>query len=328
MGVSEELIVAAAITSTLVASFLIAVPLAGTLVRFRANYTPKGLQLDGEGGVQPHTGPVVNSYFAMFKRIKRLEGWSGLYKGFMPGFISTIVIMAFVAVLPGAFLGRTSGHNKYTAPVAGVWNRLFYSLFMMAISLPVTIITNRSITTPFKLPWFKGVYSLRILLTTTERKRPWTIFLTPGLLASEALRVAYIILFMDPLRLAILPPASPTEANPFTRHSVARLSLYLGLAFISMIIIAPIEVVSTRLSIQRNHDYSAFSAVGQDEDANVNDVVYSASDEDVIGLRPDDDPYTGFLDCVKRIIDEEGYKTLFRAWWLVLIPLILVAFMP
>lgn len=54
-------------------SFLIAIPLAGALVRFRANYTPKGLQLDGEGGVQPHTGPVVSSYFAMIKRVKRLE---------------------------------------------------------------------------------------------------------------------------------------------------------------------------------------------------------------------------------------------------------------
>ena len=63
-------------------SLLIAVPLTGVLVRFRANYTPKGLQLDGEGGVQPHTGPVVNSYFAMFARVRRLEGWLGLYKGF------------------------------------------------------------------------------------------------------------------------------------------------------------------------------------------------------------------------------------------------------
>lgn len=88
---------------TISASFLIAVPLAGALVRFRANYTPKGLQLDGEGGVQPYAGPVVSSYFGMLMRAKRLEvsscellrmyaqcintyldlqGWSGLYKGF------------------------------------------------------------------------------------------------------------------------------------------------------------------------------------------------------------------------------------------------------
>lgn len=66
-------LIALGLIISLAISLIIAVPIAGVLVRFRANYTPKGLQLDGEGGVQPHTGPVVNSYFAMFKRVKRLE---------------------------------------------------------------------------------------------------------------------------------------------------------------------------------------------------------------------------------------------------------------
>ena len=69
----ENLVVIISVILSLVIGFLVAVPLSGTLVRFRANYTPKGLQLDGEGGVQPHTGPVVNSYFAMLWRVKRLE---------------------------------------------------------------------------------------------------------------------------------------------------------------------------------------------------------------------------------------------------------------
>jgi len=49
------------------------VPLNGVLVRFRANYNPKGLQLDPEGGAQPHTGPVVRSYFGMMRRVYRIE---------------------------------------------------------------------------------------------------------------------------------------------------------------------------------------------------------------------------------------------------------------
>lgn len=49
------------------------VPLTGILVRFRANYNPKGLQLDSEGGAAPHTGPVVHSYFGMMSRVYRLE---------------------------------------------------------------------------------------------------------------------------------------------------------------------------------------------------------------------------------------------------------------
>ena len=58
---------------TLGLSLAIIVPLTGILVRFRANYNPKGLQLDAEGGVQPHTGPVVRSYFAMAGRVYRIE---------------------------------------------------------------------------------------------------------------------------------------------------------------------------------------------------------------------------------------------------------------
>lgn len=49
------------------------VPFTGVLVRFRANYNPKGLQLDSEGGAVPHTGPVVRSYFRMMGRVYRIE---------------------------------------------------------------------------------------------------------------------------------------------------------------------------------------------------------------------------------------------------------------
>lgn len=55
------------------------VPLTGVLVRFRANYNPKGLQLDSEGGATPYTGPIVNSYFGMMIRVYRLEVSSLLF---------------------------------------------------------------------------------------------------------------------------------------------------------------------------------------------------------------------------------------------------------
>jgi hypothetical protein len=51
----------------------VSVPFTGTLVRFRASYNPRGLALDAEGGAQPHTGPVVNSYFGMMSRVYRIE---------------------------------------------------------------------------------------------------------------------------------------------------------------------------------------------------------------------------------------------------------------
>lgn len=58
---------------TVLAGLLITTPLTGALVRLRANYNPKGLQLDDDGNVEPHTGPVVTSFFAMLGRVKRIE---------------------------------------------------------------------------------------------------------------------------------------------------------------------------------------------------------------------------------------------------------------
>ena len=45
----------------------IAIPLNGALVRLRANFNPKAIQLDAEGNVEPHTGPIVTSFFGMLK---------------------------------------------------------------------------------------------------------------------------------------------------------------------------------------------------------------------------------------------------------------------
>lgn len=68
-----KLIVILTFVASLAVSLLIIVPLTGILVRFRANYNPKGLRLDSEGVVQPpHTGPVV-SFLGMFLRVYRIE---------------------------------------------------------------------------------------------------------------------------------------------------------------------------------------------------------------------------------------------------------------
>lgn len=65
---------------SLAISLAILVPLSGVLVRFRANYNPKALQLDTEGHVQAYTSPVITSYFAMLKRVYDIE--VSLFPGF------------------------------------------------------------------------------------------------------------------------------------------------------------------------------------------------------------------------------------------------------
>lgn len=62
-----------ALLVTLGITLAVTVPLNGALVRLRANFNPKSIQLDAEGNVEPHTGPVVTSFFGMLKRVKRIE---------------------------------------------------------------------------------------------------------------------------------------------------------------------------------------------------------------------------------------------------------------
>ena len=32
-------------------------------------------------------------------------------------------------------------------------------------------------------------------------------------------------------------------------------------------------------------------------------------------LRPENDPYLGFVDCARRIAQEEGLRAFYRGWW-------------
>jgi len=58
---------------SLALSLAIMIALCSAIVRFKAHYNPKGLQLDLEGDDKPHTGPATPSYFGMLRRIYRIE---------------------------------------------------------------------------------------------------------------------------------------------------------------------------------------------------------------------------------------------------------------
>ncbi|KAF9268951.1 mitochondrial carrier [Marasmius fiardii PR-910] len=300
-----------AIILSIAISLAIFVPLTGVLVRFRANYNPKGLQLDAEGGAQPHTGPMIQSYFGMMKRVYNVEGVNGLYKGFMPTFLST----AFVTALIIAFMDTPKAtHGKYSSPDATILGTLFYSTIMMLVALPTAIITYRSITTPLRLPWLNATKSLRVLLTPTERRRPWILYLTPGLLTAEVSHIIIVVMGLNPLRRLLLP--SPGK-NFFDELSYWKLGTFLTILASSTAVLTPLEVIATRLAIQRNHSSSEYNSVSQEITGDAEEPSeFAGTEEDVIGLRNEEDPYLGLVDCAKRIAQEEGWKALYRAWWI------------
>ncbi|KAK7057138.1 hypothetical protein R3P38DRAFT_3544426 [Favolaschia claudopus] len=299
---------------SLALSLLVVVPLSGVLVRFRANYTPRGLALDNEGGPVVHTGPVVTSYFGMFRRVWQIEGLQGLYKGLMPTFLTALTVS--LAIL--SFMDTPSHrHVSYRAPSAGLLGTFLYSILMMLISLPSAILTCNAVTTPHKLPYFGLMKSLRVLLTPTERRRPWVIYLTPGLLASQCLHVAYVTLILAPLHRLLVPMS---ESGMFPELSPVKLSIYLAVVIVSAAILTPLEVVSTRLAIQRNQASPEYNSVSQEVEGDAEEVAeYAGAEEDVIGLRTEAEPYTGLIDCAKTIVNEEGFRALYRAWWVTLL---------
>ncbi|PFH51524.1 hypothetical protein AMATHDRAFT_47039 [Amanita thiersii Skay4041] len=300
---------------SLALSLALVVPLTGVLVRFRANYNPKGLQLDAEGGAQPYTGPIIRSYFSMFMRVYRIEGVPGLYKGFMPTTLSTLIVTILILL----FLDAEPRHGAYRAPDVGILGTLVYSLGMMLISLPTVILTYRAITTPHKLSYFNITQSLRVLLTPTERRRPWILYLTPGLLAAEVSHISLVVLGLAPLRRLLLPSVTKYRLS-ISDISMFKLTIYFTIVGVSTMILTPLEVIAARLAIQRNHASAEYNSVSQEVEGDAEDMPeYSGAEEDVIGLRSEADPYVGLVDCGKRIIHEEGWTTLYRAWWLTLL---------
>ena len=142
---------------------------------------------------------------------------------------------------------------------------------------------SRSITTPYRLPYLSPFRSLRVLLTPTELRKPWVLYLTPGLLAAEFLHITYVVIGLRALRNILLPSLAQTDDPQPQDLSFRSLIVYLAIALFSTAILCPLEVISTRLAVQRNHESAEFNSVGQEETGDVEDVPEYSPAEDVIG---------------------------------------------
>jgi hypothetical protein len=141
-----------------------------------------------------------------------------------------------------------------------------------------------TITTPHKLPYFKPIYSLRVLLTPTERRRPWILYLTPGLLLAEVLHIAYIVLILRTIRHVLLPVSAKSGLPRKEDFPPVRVAIYFVVCLFSTAILTPLEVIATRLAIQRNHATPELNSVVQEAEGEGEEYAeYSGAEEDVIG---------------------------------------------
>ncbi|KAL0064263.1 hypothetical protein AAF712_008848 [Marasmius tenuissimus] len=103
-------------------------------------------------------------------------------------------------------------------------------------------------------------------------------------------------------------------------------SVYFGFALLASTIHTPLLVAQSRLAVQRTRSF------GEGEEAGLREAEVAAaagverfSSEDVITLRDEEVPYTGFVDCLNKMTAEEGWRTLFRAWWVTFLGFYFVA---
>lgn len=59
--------------------------------------------------------------------------------------------------------------------------------------------------------------------------------------------------------------------------------MYFVVVLLSTAILTPLEVIATRLAIQRNHASAEYNSVAQEEEGDAEDAEYSGAEEDVIG---------------------------------------------
>nr|GAT45257.1 predicted protein [Mycena chlorophos] len=278
----------------------ITMPFMGTYVRFLGNYTPRegSVQLEGEPAPQSEGAKI--GYFGMMRRVYRIEGWKGLYKGTMPTLVGTFVIVVLfapvVAVLAAGHKILPDG-RVYLPPTAAWLSTLIsYALSVIPplLFIPLEIFTNRAITTPHVLPAFSPSTALQTLLSPIEQAWPLRLYAAPGV-AVATLLPALIVPSYN-LLWHLIAPRLPSlfYTIPIGVHFVISGTIFL----------TPLHVMRTKLTLQRQGEAEPLPADG------------ALPGDEVIAFRTEEAPYTGLVDCGRSVLREEGWKVLFRGWWI------------
>ncbi|KAJ6531935.1 hypothetical protein B0H19DRAFT_1189241 [Mycena capillaripes] len=215
---------------------VLSVPFNSILVRYRAASHPKAAVEDG-------SIPPPPTFISMAKRVWRLQGVEGLTKGLMPTLMATFF---FTLMWPFGWFKLYLSPSSPTTTRVGPSSSLIYTLIYTII----LVTTYRAIATPRKLDVLNAREALHILFSAHERKKPWVIFQIPGLLPALFLNLGIFHFIVSPLRDLIRPwwlhDYSPLE-------DVLRNAGLVLLAMLSTIVSAPLEVIVTRLALQRNY---------------------------------------------------------------------------
>ncbi|KAF8150683.1 hypothetical protein B0H34DRAFT_678472 [Crassisporium funariophilum] len=343
-----------------IALLALPVPIIGTIVRYRASYTPKvrigawspgtvvSLETakhplnDSEGEFigQPlveeksHSGnngtpgdlgsesvPIPQemsepdpTFTSIFKVVWAAEQFEGLFKGILPG-VPFILFFSRVYISPAPITYNMKA-----------WNVLIVNF----LYLLVLVSTYRVIVSPHKIGLARPKEAYHLIFTEYERKKAEGFLRYSGVVLPFLIGIALEWFIFDPIRAKLgtigplLDHFGDEEWWKVFHHPVTeawvKVALYLLLAVVGTIIMTPLDVIVTRLAIQPVHSKPG-DVAPDDRD------IEKMQEQPVLPvtslrrvcfpmLTTGEKPYLGFVDCFRRIVEEEGWGVLYRAWWL------------
>jgi len=251
-------------------------------------------------------------------------------------------LLYFGITSPG--MGVGAGSNYTVAPRFGL-AAFGWAVFSLLLNLPMTVILNRSITTPYRLP-FSPLKSLRLLLSPSEFRTPWKIYTLPGLLSTKLVHITYLVLVLPAARAVLVPSFRATyddgaewsdEGGGLGFWGGMGLGTYVVFLLLSTALLCPLEIIALRLSLQPLSGptiagalpvHPAAPGLGTNLPPS-EEPPLAGTEEDVICLRTPENGgelYEGMRDCWRKVVAEEGWTVLARAWWLTCIATVAAGF--
>ncbi|KAF7303442.1 hypothetical protein MIND_00573000 [Mycena indigotica] len=277
MGFIDDLV--AELLSSLfstVFTFAVGMPFLGVLVRYRANYTPHRLQLPDDDQTPP-ADEVVTSYLGVMRRVYRVEGWAGFYKGLVPAVLTTMLTplaqMPFKMILSLFDAPRGGETLSYIVVVYTILWICVFPLLAVLLLLPMQILTYRAITTQHHLPFFarSPKPAFNALLSTLERQKPYLLYLTPGLALSNILLSLTAVLGGLPVQMLVMlmvdPRGREETAERLKRHLPFIILAGVVAFIILLLLLTPLRLMRVRLALQRREAAEATKPAADIPDA-------------------------------------------------------------
>lgn len=289
---------------------------------------------------------VLSPYgvFRMISRTSDIEGWKGVWSGLT----ITCLIRSIEFSLQSDFgvirSPQTYCNNNdrlFGELQMNILKQLGRIILVMLVFLPLYVTSlrcaasgkkestnRRSIVYRKQVDWSNPPKALSEVLSPDERKQPWRIYAIPGLAVTFFLSnvfMALVSFFTDELVSGLAgQPYFMTTSYLFqgikaSAHSRAIGTLILAIwevlnsLWVSMVQVVLIRLATQRLSLEP-FDATAPRTSTKDDRKPLSDTVVKIHPSSVAESRPVL-PYKGPLDCMTKIIDEEGFSSLFRGVW-------------